>query len=281
MTEINFVAWQLPSSWTEMFLIPISDIHVGNPYFSEKHLNRTVEWIKQTENSRYVLNGDMMEAALRDSHGDIFKQTMSPEKQIEYCDEKFEDTHEQCLGVDSGNHDSRIYNRTGVDLIKSYAKSHKLPYQAEGLLMRVSFGSGYESHKTRPYTFSIYMTHGWGGARTKSAKAKKVEDQSHYITADVFIMSHDHVVNASPDIILVPDMKTYPVKNREYRQGKVTAKRVMLVKSNAYLKWGGYSQMGGYPPSDLSTPTILLMTPDSPYWKMFPERPKKAIKVIV
>ena len=40
--------------------------------------------------------------------------------------------------------------------------------------------------------------------------------------------------------------------------GKVVAHRKMLVKSNAYLKWGGYSEMGGFPPVDLEPVIIRL-----------------------
>lgn len=69
-------------------------------------------------------------------------------------------------------------------------------------------------------------------------------------------MSHDHVVNAAPTIYLIPDTRSSIVDGFEV--AKVKAVRKMLVKSNAFLKWGGYSEMGGFPPVDLETPIIFL-----------------------
>jgi hypothetical protein len=93
-------------------------------------------------------------------------------------------------------------------------------------------------------------------------------------------MSHDHVVNVAPAVELAPDNRTYPCGKR-WEIGKVKANKVMLVKTSAYLKWGGYSQRFGYPPSDLTTPIIKLMTPQSPLWDYYPERPKQTVKVDV
>ncbi len=105
--------------------------------------------------------------------------------------------------------------------------------------------------------------HGYGGARTKSAKAVKVERTATWIHADFYIMSHDHVVNVAPDVYLLPDPRTSAQTDEDGKEtgfiiGRVNAHRKMLVKSNAYLKWGGYAEAGGFPPSDMMTPIITL-----------------------
>jgi hypothetical protein len=284
--EITYVAWNLPPTMTEMFLIPISDIHKGNPSFSEKHLDRTIDFIKNTPNAYWVNNADWLECATRSSKGDVYTQTESPQAQADWCIKKFKPIAGRGLGADSGNHENRIYQESGVDLSKYMAESLEIPYKPQGMLLKISFGAGNSRHPDRPYVFWVYMTHGWGGARTTGAKAKKVEDQSHYVTADLHIMSHDHVVNVAPVIELQADARTYSIPDgnggqKKWQEGKVKAKRVMLVKSNAYLKWGGYSQRYGYPPSDLETPVIKLLTPDSPLWKSYPGKAKQAIKVEV
>jgi len=286
MNEITYIAWKLPEEFTELFLVPMSDLHKGNPFFSEKHLNRTTEYIASKPNVRYVLNGDMLEAATKTSKSNVFAQTEAPGKQAAWVKKHFAPISKQCLGLTSGNHENAIYDTVGVDLCGEIADALDRPYRPEGMLLKISFGGGNERHATAPYVFWTYMTHGWGGARTPGAKAKKVEDQSHYVTADLHIMSHDHVVNVAPTVELQADRRTYPVYDeyedeKEWQSGTVRAKRVMLVKSNAYLKWGGYAQRLGFPPSDLTSPLIVFLTPKSPMWSMFPERPKQAIKVIV
>ena len=99
-------------------------------------------------------------------------------------------------------------------------------------------------------------------------------------------MSHDHVVNAAPDVYLLPDARTYPEKDKKgnltgFYYGRVQAHRKMLVKTNAYLKWGGYSEFGGFPPTDLTTPLISLLTPRSPDWIKYPDKPRKAVKITI
>ena len=125
-----------------------------------------------------------------------------------------------------------------------------------------------------------YFTHGYGGARTKAAKAVKVERLSTWIHADWYAMSHDHVVNVAPDIYLMPDNRG-TMSEDGFLSGKVSAHREMLIKTNAYLKWGGYAEFGGFPPSDLTTPLIKLLSPLSPAWDDYPEKPRHAVKVVV
>jgi hypothetical protein len=86
----------------------------------------------------------------------------------------------------------------------------------------------------------------------------KVERLATWLHADCYIMSHDHVVNAAPDVYLLPDPRTHIDPETGFRVGRVMAHRKMLVKSNAYLKWGGYSEMSGFPPVDLDCPKIIL-----------------------
>ena len=72
----------------------------------------------------------------------------------------------------------------------------------------------------------------------------------------------DHIVNIAPDIYLIPDNRTRDERIKGkltgFRVGKLHAHRKMLIKSNAFVKWGGYAEAAGYPPSDLTTPLIKL-----------------------
>jgi hypothetical protein len=94
-------------------------------------------------------------------------------------------------------------------------------------------------------------------------------------------MSHDHDVNVSPLVNLDQDERGYvDPKCPGFIKGKVNATRAELIKTNAYIKWGGYSERGGFAPVDLSTPVIWLLSPQSEYWNMVPDRPEKGIRVI-
>ncbi len=258
----------------------MSDLHYGNPYCSVKHFQRTVDFIKNTPNCYCFLNGDLLEAATKISKGDIYKQKITPQEQRDEVIELLKPIAGKVLGVTTGNHEQRIYNETGVDLTADIARAMNAPYRPEGMLYKLSFGDGNSNHIGKPYVFWGYLTHGYGGARTKSAKAVKAERLAAMIHADFYAMSHDHVVNAAPSIYLLPDNRG--IINRDgFLSGKVVAHRELLVKTNAYLKWGGYSEFGGFPPSDLTAPLIQLLTPASKLWALYPDKPRRAVRVVV
>ncbi len=262
--ELIYYAYILSPEFTELELVPISDAHYGNPLFSKKHFLRTVDYVKEKPNRRAVLNGDLCESSLRTSRGDIYKQVGTPQDQWHWMMEHLESIKDKILGADSGNHEDRVYNETGIDITKEIAERLNIPYRNEGMLLKISFGDKNNRTEGRPYTYWIYMTHGYGGARTTGAKVVKVERTSTYIHADCYIMSHDHVSNAAPSIYLMPDNRTSEDKETGFRTGAIKAVRKLLIKSNAYVKWGGYAEKGGFSPSDLTTPIIYMYGTDKP-----------------
>ena len=270
----------LPQSLTQVRIIVLSDLHYGNPYCSEKHFLRTLDYIKDNKNVYVFLNGDLCESAIKSSKGDIFSEKVPPGKQKKWVIKQLSPIKDRILGVTTGNHENRIYNETGVDLSCEIAEAVNAPYSPDGLLFKLSFGSGNEGHTDKPYVFWSYITHGYGGARTRGAKNSKLERASTFVDADWYAMSHDHVVNVEPDVVLKPDQRG-TINEDGFLTGKVTAKRKMLIKTNAFLKWGGYAESGGFSPSDLATPLIWLLTPKSEMWEMLPDKPRQAVKVTV
>ena len=268
--EPIYYAHTLSPKFKELRLVPLSDAHRGNPLFSQKHFLNTIKTINEKPNYVTVVNGDMCESSLRTSKGEIYRQVGSPQDQRDWMIEKLYPIRKKILGMTIGNHEMRIYNEVGIDICKDIATALNIPYRAPGMLLKVSFGSGNERHDDRPYTYWVYFTHGYGGARTKSAKAVKVERVATWLHANVYLMSHDHVVNAAPDIYLLPDPRTRKEKNDKGEEtgftiGGVTAHRKVLVKTNSYIKWGGYAELGGFPPSDLFCPIIKLAGTGKPH----------------
>jgi len=238
--------------------VPISDVHYGNPLFSMKHFLETIKFIKDTPNAYTMCNGDLCESSLRTSKGQIYHQVGSPEKQRDDMTEMLDPIKDKILGMTIGNHELRIKNEVGIDICKDIAKALGVPYRAEGIILKISFGNYNNFTKGKPYVYWGYASHGYGGARTAAAKAVKVERSSAFIHADFYLMSHDHVVNAAPVVYLMPDPRTHVDPRSGFTIGKVTAHRKMLIKTNAYLKWGGYAEMGGFPPTDLVCPIVKL-----------------------
>ena len=256
--EPIYYAHTLSPDLRRVEIIPISDAHYGSRLFSLVHFERTIQYIRENEHVFAILNGDLCESSLRTSKGDIYKQVGTPQDQRDWVEKKLKPINHKILGMTMGNHEYRIFNEVGIDICADIAKELNVPYRAEGILLKISFGRGNNRVKDQPYVYWGAVTHGYGGARTKAAKAVKVERLATWIHADFYLMSHDHVVNAAPDVYLIPDPRTHIDKETGFTIGKVQAHRKMLVKTNAYLKWGGYSEMFGFPPVDLETPIIKL-----------------------
>ncbi len=265
--ELRYFAHQLNPSFKELILVTLADVHYGNPLCSIEHYDRDIKFIKETRNAYGLLNGDLCESSLRTSKGDIFKQVGTPQDQRDWQIDRLTPIKHKLLGMTTGNHENRLVQE-GIDISKDIAKALNIPYRPEGILIKVSFGGGNSGHPEKPYTYFIYLTHGYGGARTKAAKAVKVERVATWIHADLYIMSHDHVVNVAPDVYLVPDARTSVDPQTGWSTGKVKAHRKMLVKSNAYMKWGGYAEAGGFPPVDLESPRITLKGTGEPRIKV-------------
>jgi hypothetical protein len=262
--ELIYYAHILDTDIKVLELPPTSDVHYGNHLFAKNHFKRHVEYILNKPNCRTILNGDLCESTIKSSKGDIFKQVGTVQDQWHWITEQLFPIKDKILGITSGNHENRIYNETGIDVTKEIARELNVPYRPEGMLLKISFGDGNNRTKGAPYTYWIYFTHGYGGARTTGAKSVKVERTSSFIHADVYCMSHDHVSNAAPVIYLVPDSRTSLNKDTGFRQGKIKSIRKLLVKTNAYVKWGGYSEVGGYSPTDLTTPIIYMQGEGKP-----------------
>ena len=261
--ELIYYARELRWDLKNITILPISDAHYGNPYFSKKRFLNTRDYIQNTPEAYTVVNGDLCESSIRTSKGEIFRQVGSPQDQRDWMIKQLMPIKHKVLGMTTGNHELRIYNEVGVDMSKDIAEALGVPYRPEGMLLKISFGDGNNRVAGKPFVYWGYATHGYGGARTKSSKAVKVERTATWIHADFYIMSHDHVVNVAPDVYLLPDPRTKPQVGDDgeltgFNTGKVTAHRKMLIKSNAYLRWGGYAEMGGFPPSDMATPIITL-----------------------
>lgn len=282
--QIKYYAQTLSSGfkWLELYIL--SDVHYGNPFCNVKDWLWTLDYLAKTPNAYVILNGDLCESALKTSKGDIYRQVGTPQDQRDWQIKQLLPLKGKVLGMTAGNHEDRIYNDAGMDISRDIATALGCPYDPDAIAVKISFGNGNDHNNGRPFVYYVYCSHGWGGARTRGAKSAKVERQGHYVFADIHAMSHDHEVNVSPDTYLNPDPRTSPEKDEDGNEtgftiGRYTAHRTELVKTNAFVMWGGYSRKYGFSPSDLVTPTIWLAGEEKP-WPMAKKNNKPEVRVV-
>lgn len=261
--ELQYFAQTLPTTIKELHLYGFSDWHYGNTRCSIPHIDELISRLKPP-NAYAILNGDLIESALRMSKGEIYNQVGSPQDQRDWVIQKLMPVRKKLLGATTGNHERRVYDITGMDITADIAYALGIPYRMDGMFLKITFGSGNSSHDEKGFTYFVYTTHGYGGARTSGAKIAKLERTSTFTHADVYIQSHDHTIQAQPNTYLIPDPRTRLDPRTGFMVGKVKEHRKLLVKTGATLKWGGYAEAGGMPPSSLGTPTIKFSGTGNP-----------------
>ncbi len=266
--ELIYYAHRLSPKFKELIILPISDVHYGDPLFSQKHLDRVKQFVFANPNAYIIFNGDLCNCALKNSVSDTYGATHTPKEQRDYLIGYFTPIKERILGMTSGNHESRIYRETSIDICEDMAKAWGCPYRPDGILLKVTFGDGNNRTAGSPYSYFLYATHGYGGARTKSAKAVKVERTSTMIHADAYIMGHDHDLNVASSVYLIPDTRTHIDQKTGFTIGTVKAVDKKLVKSGAFLKWGGYGERGGFSPVSLDMTILKLQGQGKPRIKV-------------
>lgn len=236
----------LSQEFTHILLLPLSDLHIGDPQCNMDDFLSCRKWIEETPNAFVILNGDMMNTAIKSSVSDVYAEAMSPNEQIKLAVKLLSPIKDRILAVTSGNHEHRIYKETGVDVVDVMAQQLGVWYAGEEALFKIRFGCKKKNGK--PIVYVIYATHGWGSGRTKGSKVNNLQDLSKIALADIYIAAHTHFMTAHHDIYLVPD---------QHNNNVIEMTRT-FVSSGAFLNRGGYAVRKGYPPEYRGSPVLRL-----------------------
>jgi hypothetical protein len=256
--EIEWFGQSLSSLLKYVELFGLADYHYGNPASDRNCWLRAIDYIGSKEEAYAVLVGDLCECVVAGSKGDSYTQVGSPQDQRDRIIKDLLPIKHKLLGATGGNHEQRIYDRTGLDITKDIAASLNVPYDPDGILLKVSFGNNNNRTAGAPFTYWIHASHGYGGARTRGAKNAKVERMASFVQADVAIMGHDHDASLAPYEVLDPDPRGTLDEDTGFVKGRVKARRTLLVKAASFLKWSGYARQRGFAPSVLVQAAVLL-----------------------
>ena len=226
-----------------IYIVPLSDFHLGDPLFDRKKLQGYVDWILKTPNAYTIINGDVFDCAIMESKGDTYDAVMTVQTAKKVAKEILYPIRDRILGVTTGNHEKRIYKSTGNDVSEDLAMMLDVEdlYDARGLILYININN--------KIVYTVYVKHGNGGGKTQAYRLKKLKELTDIVKdADVYIIGHVHDVltfSLNPYFI---DMET-----GEEKQRKQT-----YVSSGSYLNYGGYAEDLNFEPGKMGSPRIRL-----------------------
>ena len=234
-----------------IYLVPLSDMHIGAPQTDIDAIRGYVDWIARHKNAYTLLNGDLFNAATKQSTAELYEyeEMITPDEELVRLETLLKPIRNKILAACSGGHELKhLFKTVGADYTWHLMRNL-------GIEERYTRDGGYLLIKTKPLNsrdnifFKIIFTHGWGGARTRGAKMRKLEYLAQASHADMYVLSHDHTQNLARDNYL-------DVLN--WGSARPLAHRKMLVATGGFLGYAGYPFRAGYQPSDLGTPRIRI-----------------------
>ncbi len=222
-------------------IVPLGDIHYGNPCFtdrSERKLDGYIDYILNTDGCYTILMGDLIESA---NERATFKITVSPQEQYEWVLNKFIPLAKagKIIAILSGNHENWIYSDKGFDIIKTMSLAMGVPYIGD---------SGYIGLKVGKQFYTIYAIHPRTAVTKKSSKIKMLEDLGSIHYVDIVMTGHIHSIITEEQIMRKPNFVTREVDN----------KKQVLVSTGAFLEYGDYAEQARYKPEKMGAPKVKL-----------------------
>lgn len=243
-----------PREWKDARLYVLADEHIGDAHHDSQCLDEKLQLIKNDDHAMVIVNGDVLNAALKNSVSDVYSETMTLGAAIDYTTALLMPIKDKIIAGTMGNHEYRAYKEAGVDVVRVIFANLGIVdrYLCEGGMVFIRFGQNGTQKHGREFPpkvwYSVYVTHGSGGGRREGGKANRLADMASIVDADVYIHSHVH----TPMVLRKCFHRVDP-----YNCVTVSADR-LFVNTGASLSWGGYAQTGEYDPASKRTPVIKL-----------------------
>lgn len=244
----------LPSEHEEIKIVPLADFHIGDEYSDFIYIKQLLEQVKNDKNTYVILNGDLMNTAIKSSVSDIYGEMYSPMQELSICESLFKPISDRILCITEGNHERRVAKDTGIEMTRILAKQLGVEdrYSEASALIFLRFGEMSQPRTDgkgkRKVCYTINVNHGSGGGRTAGAKANALTRMASIIDADIYIHSHTHL----PMVLKESFFRT------DVRNSSIEQVDKLFVNTSAMLGYGGYGEIYEYKPASKTVPLITL-----------------------
>lgn len=232
-------------------LMVLGDLHIGDKLCDLELIKETLEYVKKNKDCYVILNGDLINNALKNSKSDSYLEQMTIEQEQDLLIELLEPIKNRILVMATGNHEKRTEIQAGINPLRAvaYALGLKNKLVEHSYLLNISFGVN-SGNKASQNNYLVYGIHGGnGGGRRAGATANALQDMALVRPdMDLYIHSHTHTKINYNDMIFLYNRNTK----------KTTEHQRTYYNANAFLKYGGYAEEKGYKPSDRQPSVIVV-----------------------
>ena len=240
----------LSKEFKELQILPLADLHLGDIRSDGKKILEWIDYIRNTPNCYTILNGDLMDSAIKSSIGDIYGASLQPMMQLEQAVKLFGDISNKILAVTPGNHEARLYRSDGLDITQIMCNQLGIGerYSSASVLLIVRFGEEPSHNHGRRVCYTIYQVHGSGGGRLEGGKINRLMQLASIVDADIYIHSHTHL----PAIVKTAYFRPSLANNSVMKVDR------LFINTSSTLEYGGYGEVQSYKPNSTETPLIIL-----------------------
>lgn len=256
MRDFDIISHQFLGGY-DIDIIPIFDVHLGNPDCMEAEFVRFIKDLEKKENTYIVIGGDLLENGTRNSVGDsVFEQTMPPQQQKIEMANILKPVASRILCLVEGNHEKRssrdannwpIFDIACMLNIEERYRRHMAFVEIQLGRMENSTGSRKPSSE-RP-NYMIGVIHGSGGGIYSGSGLNRLERFGGYIDGlDALVAGHIHKALTSQPGKLKIDRHNKRIDQAKYK----------VVSSTSWLRYGGYAIDGMMGPSSFDLQVLHL-----------------------
>lgn len=234
------------------YVIPISDLHIGDQGFSaksERKVRGYIDWVLERPNARIILNGDIFNTATRSSKTAPFSS--ETDKEIVRATKIFEPVKDKIITAIEGNHEARLLDFASLSLTKILCQYLSIPYG--GFSCVINFKVWKRTRGTKGglwgQQYQCYTHHTTGGGGTVGGKINRVAKLVSIVpNCDFYLGSHNHQLGVIPVV----------ANTINVRRKRIDQKVQHLVDTGGYLDWQGYPEQKMLQPTKIGSPRIRL-----------------------
>lgn len=216
-------------------LMFMSDLHMGAKAFNKELFEQFIN-LGDAMNAYFVLGGDLWELAFPSRHENApLEEDLDAHEQYLLAQKYFLPRKDRVLFSTRGNHDARVWKKTGFDVARKFASDLGCFYNVNGGYFKINVG-------TQTYTISIF--HGFSAS---TDPFRELQNRlATYDESDVMVMGNNHFLGMKP------------VVKKRIVDGVEARHNVFLVRSGAFLSEPEYSREAQYAPTYEGCPIVTF-----------------------